>query len=103
MVQPVKEPWPGTNGLYQHRLMICRMHGVPSSLTFPNGKVQRFPGCFRCQEIVGERQAVPTVERAPLFRGLAALEQELLGPLQGELPKVKKTIADMILLGPPRL
>jgi hypothetical protein len=93
----------GRCGLYQHRLMICRMHGVPSSLTFPNGKVQRFPGCFRCQEIVGERQAVPTVERAPLFRGLAALEQELLGPLQGELPKVKKTIADMILLGPPRL
>jgi len=65
--------------------------------------VQRFPGCFRCQEIVGERQVVPTVERAPLFRGLAALEQEFLGPLQGELPKVKKTIADMILLGPPRL
>jgi hypothetical protein len=93
----------GRCGLYQHRLMICRMHGVPSSLTFPNGKVQRFPGCFRCQEIVGERLAVPTVERAPLFRGLAALEQEFLGPLQGELPKVKKTIADMILLGPPRL
>ncbi|MBU1405489.1 MAG: hypothetical protein KKE83_09080 [Proteobacteria bacterium] len=93
----------GRCGLYLHRLMICRMHGVPSSLTFPNGKVQRFPGCFRCQEIVGERQAVPTVERAPLFRGLAALEQEFLGPLQGELPKVKKTIADMILLGPPRL
>jgi len=93
----------GRCGLYLHRLMICRMHGVPSSLTFPNGKVQRFPGCFRCQEIVGERQAVPTVERAPLFRRLAALEQEFLGPLQGELPKVKKTIADMILLGPPRL
>lgn len=93
----------GRCGLYLHRLMICRMHGVPSSLTFPNGKVQRFPGCFRCQEIVGERQVVPTVERAPLFRGLAALEQEFLGPLQGELPKVKKTIADMILLGPPRL
>jgi len=93
----------GRCGLYKQRLMICRMHGVPSSLTFPNGKMQRFPGCFRCQEIVGERQAVPTVERAPLFRGLAALEQEFLGPLQGELPKVKKTIADMILLGPPRL
>ncbi|MFA6498367.1 MAG: hypothetical protein WC256_11740 [Desulfurivibrionaceae bacterium] len=93
----------GRCGIYQHRLMICRMHGVPSRLTFPNGKMQKFPGCFRCQEIVGGRQTVPTVERAPLFRELAGLEQTLLGNQQGQLPKVKKTIAEMILLGPPRL
>lgn len=93
----------GRCGLYHHRLMICRMHGVPSSLTFPNGQIKKFPGCFRCQEIVGDRQAVPMVERASLFRGLVALEQELLGEQQDQLPKVKKTIADMILLGPPRL
>jgi len=93
----------GRCGIYRHRLMICRMHGVPSSLTFPNGKMQKFPGCFRCQEIVGDRQVVPTVERAPLFRELAALEQALLGGQQGQLPKVKQTIAEMILSGPPRL
>ncbi len=93
----------GRCGLYLHRLMICRMHGVPSSLTFPNGKMQKFPGCFRCQEIVGDRQAVPMVERAPLFRELAALEKALLGEQQGHLPKVKKTIAEMILSGPPGL
>lgn len=93
----------GRCGLYLHRLMICRMHGVPSSLTFPNGKVQKFPGCFRCQEIVGDRQAVPSVERASLFRELVVLEQELLGAQQGILPKLKKTIAEMILAGPPSL
>ena len=93
----------GRCGLYLHRLMICRMHGVPSSLTFPNGQSKKFPGCFRCQEIVGDRQAVPMVERASLFRELVALEQELLGAQHGQLPKVNKTIADMILLGPPRL
>ena len=93
----------GRCGLYLHRLMICRMHGVPARLTFPNGKEQKFPGCFRCQEIVGNRQAVPTVERASLFRELVALEQELLGEKQGQLPKLKKTIAEMILSGPPRL
>jgi hypothetical protein len=91
----------GRCSLYHHRLMICRMHGVPASLTFPNGRVQKFPGCFRCQEIVGERQAVPMVERAPLFRELAALEQELLGERQGQIPRVKMTIAEMILAGPP--
>ena len=93
----------GRCGVYRHRLMICRMHGVPSSLTFPNGQSKKFPGCFRCQEIVGARQAVPMVERASLFRELVALEQELLGAQHGQLPKVNKTIADMILLGPPRL
>jgi len=92
----------GRCSLYLHRLMICRMHGVPSSLTFPNGQTKKFPGCFRCQEIVGDRQVVPTVERAPLFRELVALEQELLGDQQNQMPKVKKTIAEMILLGPPR-
>ncbi len=89
--------------LYAHRLMICRMHGVPSSLAFPNGQTKKFPGCFRCQELVAGRQAVPCVERAPLFRELVALEQELLGKQQDQLPKLKKTIADLILMGPPEL
>jgi hypothetical protein len=92
----------GRCSLYHHRLMICRLHGVPSSLTFPNGRAEKFPGCFRCQEIVAGRVAVPAVERAPLLRELAALERELLGEQQTIMPRVKKTIADMILLGPPR-
>lgn len=90
--------------LYAHRLMICRLHGVPSSLSFPNGRVQRFPGCFRCQELVAGRKGVPTVERASLLRELAALERELAagqGWAPAERPKVKKTIADMILAACP--
>ena len=89
--------------LYAHRLMICRMHGVPSSLTFPNGQGKTFPGCPRCQELTRGKAAVPTVERTPLLRELAMLEQELLGKEAGVMPKVKKTIADMIILGPPQL
>ena len=89
--------------LYAHRLMICRMHGVPSSLAFPNGQTKKFPGCFRCQELVADRQAVPCVERASLFQELVALEQELLGEQEGQRLKLKKTIADLILLGPPRV
>ena len=65
--------------------------------------MKKFRGGLRCQEIVGDRQVVPMVERAPLFRELAALEQALLGEQQGHLPKVKKTIAEMILSGPPSL
>lgn len=84
--------------VYEHRLMICRLHGVPSSLTFPNGRVEKFPGCFRCQELVADRGATPTVERASLLRELAALEQEFCG---GVRMRVKKSIAEMILAGPP--
>ncbi len=91
--------------VYAQRLMICRLHGVPSSLTFPNGRLQKFPGCFRCQELVAGRPAVPTVERASLLRDLVRLEQELVAGCGGSpatRPKVKKSIADMILEGPPR-
>ncbi|MDH5523931.1 MAG: hypothetical protein OEY01_08050 [Desulfobulbaceae bacterium] len=93
----------GLCGLYQHRLMICRLHGVPSSITFPNGQVKKFPGCFRCQELKGEREVMPMVERASLLRDLALLEQEFMGANLGQMPKLKKTIAEMIILGPPRL
>lgn len=93
----------GLCGLYKHRLMICRMHGVPSSLTFPNGQVKNFPGCFRCQEIVAGRSGVPAVERSTLLRDLAKYEQEFLAENVGVMPKVKKTIAEMIILGPPRV
>lgn len=89
--------------LYTHRLMICRMHGVPSSLTHPNGRRLSFPGCFRCQELPGKPEVVPMVDRTALYRELAALEAELLGPGKNFLPKVKMTIARMIVQGPPGL
>lgn len=84
----------GLCGVYRHRLMICRMHGVPSSLTFPNGRVQHFPGCFRCQELTASPAASPAVERAPLLRELALLEQRFTA---GRPERIKMTIADMIL------
>jgi hypothetical protein len=89
--------------LYAHRLMICRMHGVPSSLTLPDGRRLSFPGCFRCQEILGKPEGLPTVDRTALYRELAALEAELLGPRKNLRPKVKMTIAQMIVQGPPQV
>lgn len=90
--------------VYEHRLMICRLHGVPSSLSFPNGRVQRFPGCFRCQQLVAGRGKLPTVERASLLGELAALEREFLadnGLSAMGAAKIKQSIAEMILAGPP--
>ena len=93
--------------LYSHRLMICRMHGVPALLTRPDGKVLSFPGCFRCQELVelkkGFDDNLPSMERVELFKRLAELEMRLLGGRRQAMPKVKMTIARMLIQGPPQL
>ena len=90
--------------LYEHRMLVCRTHGVPAAMTRPDGRVLRFPGCFRCQEIVdGLDASPPSVERTPMLRRLALLENELLENRRHLLPRVKMTIAEMIEKGPPVL
>lgn len=91
--------------LYEHRLLVCRTHGVPATITRPDGKSMNFPGCFRCQEIVENKDldSPPFVQRTKCLRRLAMLEQELLLDKRHLLPKVKLTIAEMIVNGPPLL
>ena len=88
--------------LYNHRLMICRLHGVPSAMTRPDGKKLEFPGCFRCQKIVGDRDVVH-LDRTRMYQRLVQLEMEWLGPKRTILPKLKLTIAQMIVKGAPHL
>lgn len=93
--------------LYDYRMLVCRTHGVPARMRRPDGRVLQFPGCFRCQEVVGEREKTglktPSVERTALFTELAKVEEECLGYRRQLYPKVRMTIADMILQGPPVL
>ncbi len=95
----------GLCGLYRHRLLVCRMHGIPATMTRPDGQSMRFPGCFRCQEIVADKypqeQDAPAMDRTSLFRKMVGLESRLLGDKRHLLPKVKLTIAEMIVQGPP--
>lgn len=93
--------------LYTHRLLVCRTHGVPARMRRPDGQTLNFPGCFRCQEIVEKREQqglkTPSVERTSLLTELAQVENEFLGYKRHVYPKVKLTIAEMILQGPPTL
>lgn len=94
----------GLCGLYRHRLLVCRTHGVPAAMTRPDGKSLHFPGCFRCQELVkanGGRS--DEVERTPHLRRLALLENALLQNKRHLYPKIRMTIAEMIVKGPPSL
>lgn len=93
----------GVCGLYNHRLMICRMHGVPNLLIRNTGQEVRFPGCYRCQELTEDMEEVPFVDRTPLYRDLVMLEMQFVGKNLRALPKVDHTIAEMIVIGPPRL
>jgi hypothetical protein len=81
------------------------MHGIPATLTRPDGQHMRWPGCFRCQETVqaqySSEDAAPVMDRTQLFTRLADLENRLLGGSRQHFPKVKKTIAEMIIAGPP--
>ena len=91
--------------LYKHRLMVCRTHGVPAVMTRPDGRRLNFPGCFRCQGIVEQqyqgKDEIPEMERTPLLSRLVSLEQDLLKGKRHMAPKVKKTIAEMIIEGLP--
>jgi len=87
----------GRCGLYSHRLLICRLHGVPASMTFPNGRKRNFPGCFRCQEITAGRGNTPAMDRTLFFNKMLQLERELVGPQMAVLSKVKMTLSDMLL------
>ncbi|BDQ37483.1 hypothetical protein SYK_18430 [Pseudodesulfovibrio nedwellii] len=93
----------GICGLYKHRLMICRMHGVPNMLVKPTGQEIRFPGCYRCQELTEGMDTPPVVDRTPLYKDLVMLEMQFVGKNLRQLPKVDHTIAEMIVLGPPKL
>ncbi len=93
----------GLCGVYKHRLMICRMHGVVNTLRQPNGRQLSFPGCFKCQELTKDMDNVPVVDRTPLYKELVGLEMGLLGNKIRTLPKVDLTLAEMIVMGPPNL
>lgn len=90
-------------GLYEHRPMVCRLHGVPNVLSRPGGQQSAFPGCDRAQDLA--KTCPPALlDRTPLLGELARLEMDLLGrERMGKLSRVDLTIAEMLLMGPPRL
>lgn len=85
----------GLCGLYHYRLLICRLHGVPASLTSPNGQSRQFPGCFRCQELTKDLPNLTTLDRTKFFSTMVRLEQEFLSGRP--LPRLKMTLAEMLV------
>lgn len=93
----------GLCGVYDYRLMICRLHGVPNEMIRPDGQRIAFPGCYKAQELTAAGADSTPLDRTPLYRDLAGLEQALLGQKIRTLPRVALTLAEMLILGPPEL
>ncbi|QLA17463.1 YkgJ family cysteine cluster protein [Desulfolutivibrio sulfoxidireducens] len=92
----------GLCGLYAHRLMICRLHGVAHVLIGRAG-VREFPGCPRCETLRAAHPGAGIMDRTVLYRELAAIEMELVGKKAARPPKVDATLAEMLVAGPPRV
>ncbi|NCC23583.1 MAG: hypothetical protein EOM25_00085 [Deltaproteobacteria bacterium] len=96
----------GLCALYGHRMMICRLHGVPNKVHMPDGRIQDFPGCFKSRELVANFSSgsIPTLDRTDFYRRLAIIERDFVGlNALRSLARIKLTLSEFILAGPPKL
>jgi len=86
----------GPCGLYAHRTMICRLHGLPHHFVRPDGQMVRGPGCALFTERHGHMAYVP-LDRTPLYRELAELEWDFRKAFDIDpRRRLKLTIAQML-------
>lgn len=62
--------------LYEHRPMICRLHGIPYELHATGRDILRGPGCGAFDRDVGTKPYV-TFDRTPVYAAVAELEEDL--------------------------
>ncbi len=80
--------------IYEHRPLICRIHGLPAVLYSPKG-TQKWEGCWRFGEQHGDRIDFE-IDRTAFYTRLASLERDLREEMSF-MQKHKKTIAEMIV------
>ncbi len=80
--------------VYQHRPLICRVHGLPGILRHPRKGRQVFEGCNRFQSLHQRREDL-LIDRTPYFTRIATLESRLRTEMDYML-RFRKTVAEMI-------
>lgn len=86
----------GHCSFYDHRLMICRLHGVPYNMRRPDGTETQGSGCHRVDwDMSSEKSSDRMLDRTDLYRELSGIEIELRQKL-GFGHRINMTIAEMI-------
>ena len=89
----------GWCGLHAHRLMICRLHGIPYEFSPPGRQRVYGEGCAVFSQRHGDQPYRP-FDRSPFYMELSALEHGFR-QAAGIEEKIKLTIAEMILQARP--
>jgi len=85
----------GLCAVYEHRPMICRIHGLPGVLHSPQKGTQKWEGCDRFKKLHGGN-ITHEVDRTAFYTRIAFIERDLRQEMVF-MQKYKKTIAEMIV------
>ncbi|HHN65376.1 MAG TPA: hypothetical protein ENK09_08465 [Nitrospirae bacterium] len=85
----------GLCGIYEHRPLICRIHGLPGLLKHPGKGTRSFSGCKRF-ETINRKERNMLIDRTPFYTQIATLEGQLRRAME-YLMKFNKTIAEMLI------
>ena len=80
--------------MHGHRLMICRLHGIPYEIHYPGRAPFKGTGCEAFESRCAGAAYMP-FDRTPFYTELAQLEQAVR-KATGRNEKVKMTIAQML-------
>lgn len=94
-LQPIMCPlnFDGLCGVYAHRPMICRTHGLPHSFRRPDGITHEGGGCLRFET---EHATTERMDRTVFYMELANIERDLRAEL-GVTGRFMKTTAQMLM------
>ncbi|RMG01271.1 MAG: YkgJ family cysteine cluster protein [Nitrospirae bacterium] len=85
----------GLCAVYEHRPLICRVHGLPGAFKHPGKGTRSFPGCKRFEDINKKERKV-VIDRTQFYSQIATLESQLRRQMD-YMMKFQKTIAEMLL------
>lgn len=81
---------------YEHRPMICRLHGIPHQFQRTGVAIMKGPGCKAFDDRCGH-MPYRMFDRTPFYTEMALLEKALRQALGFE-DKIKMTIAQMLVV-----